>query len=197
MPPMLPRSLAVFAVVVLLPAGCQWVAGIEERPQTRFAEDALDSGSPDAAGWDSSCSQFPAKPDKAPSPEGGDIEFTVALRTIDFGAEGSSPGFDLDGVVTECGDAGTPKLSCNPPKLVTASCDGTCGVDHGGNSLLYAAENSTKTVQSLMSYLHKGNIGLLFRVKGYDGQADDPDVVVDVFLSGGTCVCADSIAFCQ
>lgn len=125
-----------------------------------------------------------------PDPPGGlddgiSTEIVLALRSIDLGdGAASPPGYDLDHVCTCFADAGP---SCVSP---VAHCDAPGGVDSASAQFFtliqVALGSSSFSSASLSSKVEKGVFSLLVRVRGYNGQADDPAVEVAMFPSGGT-----------
>lgn len=127
-------------------------------------------------------------PDPPTTPDrGSDVEATMALRTIDFGegdlSVGPVVGYDLDGRCS-CGEDG---LSCNTPDPSKQSCDGPGGVDNAIAELFAAAsifqDNFTSAYHA--DRAEDGKWSILVRIRGYNGQANDDQIEVAMFPSGG------------
>jgi hypothetical protein len=194
------RSLAAAILVpTLLGMGCEFVAGIKERAETqRVMEAGLPEAGSDAPMQDGpeGCLARPPAPPSEVDAAGNDREFVVAFRSVDFGdspAQIAELGFDLDGVDTRC-DAGVPAPSCLVPSSAKdtppAWCDGTCGRDHGGNLLMLDLRSQISGAQ-LTKDMEAGRVGLLLRVTGYNGSANDDFVTVHAFVSAGVLGYAD------
>lgn len=119
---------------------------------------------------------------------GGTTTFIAALRKVDLGDgdNGGLLGLDLDGKCT-CDDDGP---SCLPPSYAKESnCDGPGGRD---NALAKVFEflavliGDTIGSPSLSDGANGGKWSMVFRVEGYNGQADDDEVRLSVFPSPGT-----------
>ncbi|MFO0565254.1 MAG: hypothetical protein U0263_06305 [Polyangiaceae bacterium] len=120
---------------------------------------------------------------------GGNIEFAVAVRELNFGdrTTGSGPtwptlGYDLDKLCT----CDLDKLgSCKAINKVV--CDGIDGRDNGFGGFLFQMRDTFK-VQELSSEnvsagIETGNNTVLIRVRGYNGSANDGVVEVSWFAS--------------
>ncbi len=119
-------------------------------------------------------------------PSGADDGQTVgdiwlALHTIAFGDDGSTPGFDLDRVCTCYEDAG--------PTCVGSSqaCDAPGGVDNA-LAKLFAQIKAAIPAFSSLSFSEGADMGkwtLLLKITGYNGLADDPSVGIALYVSPG------------
>jgi hypothetical protein len=136
-------------------------------------------GTPDA----SSCYSLQPPGPPSPSANGGSITFVAAVRTVDIGDKGDTPGYDLDKIDTCCDDAGP---SCTSVKI---HCDAPGGVDNGAGVLLADIQLADSELQlgstSLSSRAAAGDWSLLIQVSGYNGKADDFGVNVTLFPSPG------------
>ncbi|CAN5391613.1 hypothetical protein BH09MYX1_BH09MYX1_21950 [soil metagenome] len=144
---------------------------------------AIDAG-PDvdlckAAGW-------PQRPDQD-DPGGPDVEFYNALTTLDFNASPdagvTSIGFNLDGFCT-CPE----QESCKGGDAAPKHCDGKNGLDNSGASLIRQFSSSQGFFDQgyINGRLAAGVFGALFRIRGYNGKANDTKVELAVFVSNGT-----------
>lgn len=129
-------------------------------------------------------SRWPARPTTDDGP--GDIAFVNALvafsaeRDRDAGQD-SVDGYDLDGVCT-CPQPESCKTRAGAPPR----CDDPGGVDNFGGELLTTVAALADRKADVNSRLRSGDYGLLFRVRGYNDGANDPQVEVAVFLSNGS-----------
>ncbi len=105
---------------------------------------------------------------------GTDIEFYDAIRRIDFGDGGAPIGFDLDETCT-----------CPGPDSCVASdagtrCDLAGGVDNAFSNFVQSFSSATNifNASDIDATLASGHSGLLVRVKGYNGQANDTQVAL-------------------
>jgi hypothetical protein len=130
--------------------------------------------------------QWPSPP-AAADPSVGDVEVIVALRSVDFGETdlvgGPKVGFDLDGRCS-CADDGQSCTSSEPAKQ---SCDGPMGIDNGIAELFGAAAVFENNFTSSY-HANRANAGawsILVRIRGYNGAANDDQIEVAMFPSGG------------
>jgi hypothetical protein len=103
----------------------------------------------------------------------------VALRNISFSGDAGPVGFDLDQNCA-CGK------SCKP-KVETADCGLIDGIDNQGPKLQAALAMAGIDIekQLLENRIQSGTGGLLARIEGYSGEANDPSVKVSIFPSEG------------
>lgn len=161
--------------------------------ETLLADDAgtgTDTGSgrdagPDATtadgGFDAACalSRPPVRPSTADGPDGPELVIALRHLTVDQGdGRWRTIGFDLDGLCTE------------PPELVaecvprTASAmtpeDGVGGVDNAlGQSLLEVLLIAYPEIPAdINRTTDAGNGVIVMRVRGWNGEPDDPSVSV-------------------
>jgi len=134
--------------------------------------------------------RWPTRPDKD-DPSTKDYEFYDAVSLLDFGAAdaGVAPnyGFNLDGFCTcpmpdSCKPLGSD--GGGPPK----HCDDDGGVDNSGAALIRQFSSSAGFFDQgyINTMIGKGVFGALFRIKGYNGQANDTKVELSVYVSNGT-----------
>ncbi len=128
--------------------------------------------------------RLPPRPDRD-DPGGGDAgELIFATQSLVFepdAGNGETVGYDLDGFCTCPG----PK-SCNAPGKTV--CDDGRGRDNSAGALLanftsYADVFNPKTINTRLA---KGRVGLLLRLRDYNGTANDTQVEGAIFLSNGT-----------
>ncbi|MEZ4440586.1 MAG: hypothetical protein R3B72_15920 [Polyangiaceae bacterium] len=120
---------------------------------------------------------------------GSDVEIVVALRSMDFGEtldtqEGPTVGVNLDKECT-C-DGGEP--TCSTVGSMPEDCDGPGGRDNAvarffNNLNLFESEAFSSEVQSQKA--EAGDFSMLFRITGYNGQANDQQVTVAIYSSPG------------
>ena len=139
-----------------------------------------------AGGMGCGSKQWPSPP-AASDPSSGDVEVVVALRSVDFGegdlVGGPKVGFDLDGRCS-CADDGQ---SCTTPDPTKQACDGPMGIDNGIAELFGAAavfENNFTSAHHA-DRANNGAWSIVIRVRGYNGEANDQQVEVAMFPSGG------------
>lgn len=149
-----------------------------------------DAGPPTEAGPVCESAEWPDPPAESGTDAGGDIDFVVAMKTIDLGdilgPEGPSyrtVGFDLDG---RCTAPGQGSGSCRTPDWATDHGDGVFGIDNamglffnGARELL--TEGPSVSYNKLINY---GVATVLFRVRDYNGAANDPQVRVGFYTPG-------------
>jgi hypothetical protein len=127
--------------------------------------------------------RWPARPATEDGTE--DVEFVDALMSLsaepdpDAGT-GVVQAYDLDGVCT------CPEPESCTPRAGTQHCDGPGGIDNSGGDLLSTIAQLVDRNADANKRLRSGDYGLLFRVRRYNGGADDREVEVSVFLSNGT-----------
>jgi hypothetical protein len=129
----------------------------------------------------------PARPAQDdPSDAGGDVELTVAVRTIDFSTsnEAGAYGYDLDHTCT----CPAPE-TCVPAKNTQKEhCDDSQGRDNAGGALIqnFAQLTSAFDTSKINANLGKGSNSVLFRVSNWNGAPNDTSVSLAVFVSNGT-----------
>lgn len=138
-----------------------------------------------------------ASPPEAPSNPnpGGEVEFFVATRVVDFGDGhlSSRPGYDLDGVCACCTGC-TGELCVAPMGTTLESCDAVSGLPNDGrdnNIAKYLAGLAGTPLEELRSsaasqLADRGDWGVVLRVTQYNGDPDDGQVSVSVYNSRGT-----------
>lgn len=173
---------------------CQLLAGIDDR---RVADGGLgdgraDGGSGEAAPPDP-CGEigFPPAPDRSTTNAADAIDVTLALRSVHTGTSagtlvGPGLGLNLDRVCTCPGPA-----SCAGSSTF---CDDAGGVDNEGQQVFAQLESLAAAFDAGQFFndglfnnaLEKGQSGVLVRVRGYNGKADDAEVSVAIYSSLGS-----------
>lgn len=127
--------------------------------------------------------KYPGRP-AADDPGGIDAgELVFALQSIEFNVDagaGEVVGYDLDNV---CTCPGAP--SCVSTKQ---QCDDPRGRDNAAGTLLdtFMSYAALFDPQKINLKFAEGRIGLLVRVRRYNGTQNDTDVEVAILLSNGT-----------
>jgi len=150
------------------------------------SESGSDTSVPDAG---DGCNhvRWPDRPDADTPSQTQDIEFFDAIEMLDFGAgDGGTPaaeGFDLDGVCTCPGPD-----SCIVFPEAGTQCDFEGGVDNALGSLVKEFSGATNFFDQdyINQGIQSGVFGALFRVRNYNGQANDTNVELSLFISNGT-----------
>lgn len=116
---------------------------------------------------------------------GTDVSIVVAVANMLADPTGPKVGFDQDGICT-CID-GAPE-ACKP-KNGAQHCDENNGLDNAGGELFRKlAQNGTAPINVIAdanTRIENGNHGNVFRIDGYNGQADDDAVTVTYWPSPG------------
>jgi hypothetical protein len=172
---------------------------------------AATAGEPDGLGWWSGCAEAtgcfsvaaPTIADRLPGSTSEVEPFFFANAGTNIGTldqEGKLDGdawqrigFDLDGVCSQsrtCGAVGT-QGSC-APRLANESPDGEYCRDnqlgllqYSMESLSFGGEAFTAGSRELACAYCRGDFSLLYKVSGYNGEANDESVRVDLFPSLG------------
>lgn len=95
----------------------------------------------------------------------------------------TSRGYDLDNVCT-CPGTSSCAAAADAPE--GAQCDVDGGIDTAGTILLEGFIKLAGVEVDSVTKLRAGKIGLLFRLRDYNGQPDDAEVEFSVFLTNGT-----------
>jgi hypothetical protein len=119
----------------------------------------------------------------------GGVDFTVAVRSIDFGESASKEepvGLDLDKTCTCLGEG----ASCLYPKWADKDhCDGRNGVDNAGaqvfESIVAAVGDAGFGSAFYSKKAEEGEWSLLLRVTGYNGLENDPKVTLIIYATPG------------
>lgn len=131
--------------------------------------------------------RWPARPAADDDAGTQNVEFYNALSFLDFGAgDGGTPGplgFDLDDT---CTCPGTD--SCKPFGDAGTQCDLEGGVDNATGELIKEFSGATNFFDQ--GYINQGIVsgvfGALIHVRNYNGQANDTQVQLSIFVSNGT-----------
>ncbi|MCK6587318.1 MAG: hypothetical protein HUU21_31635 [Polyangiaceae bacterium] len=180
------RSLVWIPATVLVLAGACSLAvdldGLSGAPPS-----GGDAGADDDAG-PTGCAHVTYPPPPASAAEGGDIDFTVAVRAIDIG-EGTSntTGLDLDKTCTCHFNEGA---SCiYPPYSADKDhCDDPEGRDNSIAKLfetfsLFIGQDEFGS-KHFSDRAEMGRWSLLIRVYGYNGEPDDAQVTLAIYPTG-------------
>lgn len=122
-----------------------------------------------------------------------DLVLQLALRTVDLGIRWGAtadaappfPGYNLDGLLS------CPDQPCMTKKPQTIHCDAGlwCGIDNAALPLFQTFAQLTNGRFNQQSYndeLTAGSYGIIFRVRSYNGGANDQSVEFSAFDSNGT-----------
>jgi hypothetical protein len=133
-----------------------------------------------------------AAPPPRPAVEDGtqDLVLQLAVRSVDLGIRvnpdsGPPPraGFNLDGLQT------CPDQPCSMRSGRIPVCEGGCGIDNAATPLFQTFAQLTNfrfNQDAFNTELSAGTWGLMFRIRHYNGGANDAQVEVSVFDSNGT-----------
>jgi hypothetical protein len=152
-----------------------------------------------SAGQGPTCSGTVTIP-PVPSPAGGvdssaDVgEIVLAMYEVDMGDRKANlvnapeayldVGLDLDGICTRLGGAFAGE--CELPKWGTGFFDGLQGIDNAFGAFVQIARGvagDSFSSEQLTRQIRAGGTNLLFRVRGYNGEPDDAEVNVAVFVA--------------
>jgi len=162
---------------------------------------ASDAGVPDSAeGGNNGCShEYPPPPPEDAGAWGGNIDFTVAIRSIDVGEDKvgtstSPPGMDLDKLCS--GGEFNEGPGCSYPYWATADhTDDIGGRDNAGARLFKYIQDSLGASNFGSAYYSQkaqdGEWSFLIRVWGYNGQPNDGQVFVAMYPTKGLEPAAD------
>lgn len=167
--------------------GCTFLnpLGDYERGRPAVApSDASDAGADAFDGYFCEPTRWPQRPATGAGPA-GDLSLVFAIQTFSFEADptdaGLPIGYDLDDTCTCPGPE-----SCKRPRGEPPACDPEGGIDNGGGEVLSSIVTVTGAQNDVNEKLASGAYGLLFRVKGYNGLPNDPQIVFEMFFSHGT-----------
>jgi hypothetical protein len=151
-------------------------------------------GDADAGGIDSSICIHASAPERPTTPDGPNTpSLLFAFDAVRFDTDeqdGGLPkplGLDLDMTCT-CSDPKLEPESCIPPDAgMKRACDGPDGRDNAAGPLLSAASVAGKGVgpAAFQKQIQQGVFNILMTLDGWNGQPDDPSVLVGVQLSNG------------
>lgn len=185
-------ALAGFAVLDEVPADAGSGAGGASTSSTTSSTGSTttDAGVGGQGGASCGLATFPGPPSIATT--AGQEEFVVAIRSIDFGeASGEVPGLDLDGKCTCVQGAPTPKGCCQSDgpscKMAKVTCDAPRGIDNAGARVFSLISGALDSFSSAFfsKGAEAGQWTTLFRVRGYNGSANDDQVELDWYASRG------------
>jgi hypothetical protein len=124
----------------------------------------------------------PPKP-TGPDKSGSDFPtFYGALKSIDTGVIAKMVGRDLDGLCTCPIDPAPCKMRAN-----SDPCDATdAGLENAVGTVFDKVKSLVPASEQINAGLKRGeSLGMVIRVEGYSGEADDPAVTVGVYQSTG------------
>jgi hypothetical protein len=180
------RALACGAIAALLvAAGCQILAGIEDRSHGEAlgsAADAADAANdaPAETGPDAPCDPLvpPARPPAASGVAIPDLVFAFRSIVLDQ----PDAGYDLDQACT-CNDAPDDPGSCTSS---TPRCDAPRGVDNALAHVVSSTFGGSFASLNFQNRMADGTLDVLFQIQGFNGQEDDDAVSFALFASSGT-----------
>ncbi len=173
-------------------AACQWLVSLSGDPLASVpldeagadVSDAPDAATPDAGTF---CGREVA-PRPPTTPQGPSTSQHVVLRRVNPFLD-AGRGFDLDCVNTQCGaPEGTPETSLSCVPRAGAQCqdviDDVGGIDNQVVAL--GARRAARLDQTRYhEFVDTGQAGIVIALLGYSGEADDSDVSVAIFPTGG------------
>jgi hypothetical protein len=182
-PPAASRRVAWAAASVAAAWSCALLNPLDEFERGRPPDGGVaEAGAVDAP---PACAlkRWPNRPASEP-PGGADVTVINAMTLFDVGADvdggGIPDGYDLDGVCTCPGPH-----SCARPDAAKPACDGDGGVDNAGGELFVSLARLLGEATSITESIQRGKYGIVMRLRDYNGLADDPFVVLEVFPSAG------------
>lgn len=122
-----------------------------------------------------------APPPRPTTPDGADLApLVVVAKKILLSTEtGAVPvGYDLDDVCTS--DKATETCISDKPHV-----DGPGGIDNNGGDLFNLVKTKTDVEQRINDGIAIGKTTLLFRLSGYNGTPNDPNIILSVYASPG------------
>jgi hypothetical protein len=177
----------VFALALVTAVGCTLLNPLDEFDRGSERDAGDDVATLDAE-VDGACQihRWPTPPDGNGGAGEGNIEFLNAVRALRLGATVDAattpvPSYDLDGVCT-CPGAG----SCTPLANAKVACDDDGGADNAGGQLAVDLTALAGSSPDITAAIATGAYGLLLKVTGYNGSADDARVALSIFLSNGS-----------
>ncbi len=196
---MVTRKVAAGALALgTLVVACQIVAGIERVDKVAAPVDAADVAPPPPPPAPTDpCAH--TRPVDAPDANDDDTELPtifVAVRTLDLLARddaGASLGYDLDGVCT-CDMRPNTKadgsITCAPRAGADpmATCDDPGGIDNQSTKLFELYEQPPLDINQAADVgkqIASGHETVLLSIAGYNGRANDKEVLVGLFPSAG------------
>ncbi len=151
---------------------------------------ATSSGAGGSGGKSPSCAHavWPSAPAMS-DPGGEDVEFVLAMRSVDFGEDdlsaGPTVGYDLDG---RCSCQGEQASCQNAASVGEEQCDGPAGRDNVTAMIfkqLGTFDPAKRTSEAWTAEIESGDWSLLFRVRDYNGKPNDDQVQVALYPSPG------------
>lgn len=126
----------------------------------------------------------PARPTTPDGPDGPEVIFALKDVLLDQdGERWREIGFNVDGL---CSQAPDPQVECLPPnRSAEPQSDGVGGIDNAFGGALFPLVNlAFPTLQrTSIEAAQEGNGAIILRVRGWNGEANDPRVDVTVAQS--------------
>lgn len=188
-----PRRALALVLLAGATASCAAILGFERlEAEKEAAEGGADGALPEAApsdagdaGADGACEQVGVAPPPPaqPASDASDIEREFAVSALDFGIDTSVDpvGLNVDRRCTSTLDTSSCVVDSADklPKIT----DYKNGVDNSGFRLIQDLSQlgGAFTPDSINKRLKDGEYGLIVRIRGYNGTANDDAVSVDVY----------------
>jgi hypothetical protein len=177
-------GLCTVATAIAVWQGCSVYDSSLLVPGDGGSDAASDVAAPD--GGNGCHMTWPARPaadDDASTP---DLDLYEALESLDFGGGDAGAkviGFDLDNTCT-CPGPDT----CTPFGDSGTQCDLEGGVDNSAGTLIQEFSGASNFFDQgyINGQISAGVFGAVFRVQKYNGQANDTNVELSIFVSNGT-----------
>jgi len=183
-----PNTRPLLAALALGGVGALYYACAVYDPSLLLASSdaGADVGPPGDGGGDADPCNHARQPERTGREDDGGPppgELVFAVNALDFDVDGGNNelvGFDLDNA---CTCPGQPSCKSSKP-----TCDDPRGRDNAAGLMLASLSSISDAfkVDAVNARFAEGTMGLLFRVRNYNGTANDPQVETAVFLSNGT-----------
>lgn len=174
-------------------AACQLIGGFDDYGPAPSS--SVGGGVGGSGGDNTNVCALAGPPERSTEPGGtGDQSFVLAVRSFDFGEDELTGdfGFDRDGACT-CSTAlagcpcATSVAGCQLQDHDTNDCDDEGGIDASSRRIVRFLAGNDPSLASppLTAAAEDGDWTLLFRVRGYNGEANDDAVSLAVLSAGG------------
>jgi len=175
--------VAVVAGALAAFAGCQILAGIEDRSHDAPFDATVEAAPPAAeAGVDGGASCDPLVPPLRPGPTAAEPRLELAFAVDSIVLDAPDAGYDLDNACT-CKDGPGDPGSCVSQ---SPRCDGPRGLDNALAAVIQSALGGSFATENTNNRIKSGEIDVLLRLGDYNGSENDDAVVVALFASNGT-----------